>query len=98
MTDGDWLLRARGIARRFGAAQALEPADLDLRAGETVALIGPKHAARLFTAALFDVSPWRRFVVEALWPVRLGAGSSSSGGSDPVKKCQRRARAYSSQG
>jgi ABC-2 type transport system permease protein len=31
------------------------------------------HAVRLFTAALFDVSPWRRLGVEALWLAGLGA-------------------------
>jgi ABC-2 type transport system permease protein len=31
------------------------------------------HAARLFTAALFDASPWRRIAVEAAWLVGLGA-------------------------
>ncbi|MDX6516895.1 MAG: type transport system ATP-binding protein [Gaiellaceae bacterium] len=46
MTDGDWLLRAHGIARRFGAAHALEPTDVELRAGETVALIGPNGAGK----------------------------------------------------
>jgi ABC-2 type transport system permease protein len=31
------------------------------------------HAGRLFTAALFDASPWRRIAVEAAWLVGLGA-------------------------
>jgi ABC-2 type transport system ATP-binding protein len=43
--DG-WLLRTHGIARRFGAATALEPTDLELRPGETVALIGPNGAGK----------------------------------------------------
>jgi ABC-2 type transport system permease protein len=30
------------------------------------------HAARLFTAALFDVSPWRRLGIESAWLVVLG--------------------------
>jgi ABC-2 type transport system ATP-binding protein len=40
------LLRARGIARRFGAQVALEPADVDVRSGETIALIGPNGAGK----------------------------------------------------
>jgi hypothetical protein len=31
------------------------------------------HAYRLFTAALFEVSPWRRLAVEAGWLVALAA-------------------------
>jgi ABC-2 type transport system ATP-binding protein len=40
------LLRARGVARRFGTQVALEPTDLDVRAGETTALIGPNGAGK----------------------------------------------------
>jgi ABC-2 type transport system ATP-binding protein len=40
------LLRARGVARRFGAQVALEPTDLDVYAGETLALIGPNGAGK----------------------------------------------------
>jgi ABC-type multidrug transport system ATPase subunit len=39
-------LRARGVARRFGAHVALEPADLDVPAGQTLALIGPNGAGK----------------------------------------------------
>jgi ABC-type multidrug transport system ATPase subunit len=39
-------LRARGVARRFGAQVALEPTDLDVRRGETLALIGPNGAGK----------------------------------------------------
>jgi ABC-2 type transport system ATP-binding protein len=46
VSDGDWLLRARGLERRFGAAHALEATDIELRAGETVALIGPNGAGK----------------------------------------------------
>jgi ABC-2 type transport system ATP-binding protein len=42
----DTYLRARGVARRFGGHVALEPTDLDVRAGETVALIGPNGAGK----------------------------------------------------
>ncbi len=40
------LLRARGIARRYGAHTALEPVDLELRAAETLALVGPNGAGK----------------------------------------------------
>jgi ABC-2 type transport system ATP-binding protein len=40
------LLRARGVARRFGARIALEPTDFDVYAGETLALIGPNGAGK----------------------------------------------------
>jgi len=40
------LVRARGVARRFGTQVALEPTDLDVRAGETTALIGPNGAGK----------------------------------------------------
>jgi ABC-type multidrug transport system ATPase subunit len=42
----DTVLRARGVARRFGAQVALEPTDLDVRRGETLALIGPNGAGK----------------------------------------------------
>src|SRR5439155_25922480 len=44
LTAPDLFLRARGIARRFGTQVALEPTDLDVRSGETIALIGPNGA------------------------------------------------------
>jgi ABC-2 type transport system ATP-binding protein len=40
------VLRARGVARRFGAQVALEPTDLDVRRGEMLALIGPNGAGK----------------------------------------------------
>jgi ABC-type multidrug transport system ATPase subunit len=39
-------LRARGVARRFGTQVALEPSDLDVRAGEALALVGPNGAGK----------------------------------------------------
>jgi ABC-type branched-subunit amino acid transport system ATPase component len=36
----DPYLRARGVARRFGSQVALEPTDIDVLAGESLALIG----------------------------------------------------------
>jgi ABC-2 type transport system ATP-binding protein len=43
---GEPLLRARGVARRFGSYVALEPTDLEVRAGETLALVGPNGAGK----------------------------------------------------
>ena len=40
------LLRARGVARRYGSQVALEPTDIDVCAGEAVALIGPNGAGK----------------------------------------------------
>jgi len=42
----DAFLRARRVARRFGSQVALEPTDIDVRAGETLALIGPNGAGK----------------------------------------------------
>jgi ABC-2 type transport system ATP-binding protein len=39
-------LRARGVARRFGAQVALEPTDLDVAPGEALALVGPNGAGK----------------------------------------------------
>jgi ABC-2 type transport system ATP-binding protein len=39
-------LCARGVARRFGSQVALEPTDLDVLAGESLALIGPNGAGK----------------------------------------------------
>ena len=40
------VLRARGVARRFGPRRALRPIDLDLARGETIALVGPNGAGK----------------------------------------------------
>jgi len=40
------LLSARGVSRRFGDHVALEPADVEVRAGEILALIGPNGAGK----------------------------------------------------
>jgi ABC-2 type transport system ATP-binding protein len=42
----DAFLRARGVARRFGAQVALEPTDLDVVPSEALALIGPNGAGK----------------------------------------------------
>ena len=40
------LLTALGVSRRFGGRTALEPCDLELFAGETLALVGPNGAGK----------------------------------------------------
>jgi ABC-type multidrug transport system ATPase subunit len=40
------LVRAEGIAKRFGPRLALAPLDFELRRGETVALVGPNGAGK----------------------------------------------------
>ena len=46
MSAAEPFLRARGVARRFGAQVALEPTDIDVRRGEALALIGPNGAGK----------------------------------------------------
>jgi ABC-2 type transport system ATP-binding protein len=46
------VLRARKIARRFGAQVALEPTEVDVNAGEALALIGPNGAGKSTLLAL----------------------------------------------
>jgi ABC-type multidrug transport system ATPase subunit len=40
------LLRALGVARRYGDVEALAPTDLELGEGETIALVGPNGAGK----------------------------------------------------
>jgi len=40
------LLRAVGVARRYGDVEALAPTDVELASGETVALVGPNGAGK----------------------------------------------------
>jgi ABC-type multidrug transport system ATPase subunit len=46
LSPGDPFLRAHGVARSFGAHVALEPTDLDVSGGETLALIGANGAGK----------------------------------------------------
>jgi ABC-2 type transport system ATP-binding protein len=69
----DALLRARGVARRFGAQVALEPTDIDVCAGEALALIGPNGAGKstllAILAGALEPSAGR---VERVGGVRVG--------------------------
>src|SRR5690242_10062658 len=46
MTTTATLLRAQAVARRYGDLEALAPTDLELAAGESVALVGPNGAGK----------------------------------------------------
>ena len=46
------LVRALAVARRYGAVAALAPTDVELVAGETVALVGPNGAGKSTLLAL----------------------------------------------
>ena len=50
--SGATALTASGVSRRYGPRVALEPTDLDLRAGETVVLLGPNGAGKSTLLAL----------------------------------------------
>jgi D-xylose transport system ATP-binding protein len=44
--DGDGLLALHGVGKRFGAVQALDGVDFELRAGEVVGLVGDNGAGK----------------------------------------------------
>jgi ABC-2 type transport system ATP-binding protein len=46
------LLMARGVSRRFGSELALAPTDLEVRAGDVLALVGPNGAGKSTMLAL----------------------------------------------
>jgi ABC-2 type transport system ATP-binding protein len=73
LTASEPLLRARGIARRFGAQVALEPTDVDVSAGEAIALIGPNGAGKstLLSMLAGSLEP-SAGVVERVDGVRVG--------------------------
>jgi ABC-type multidrug transport system ATPase subunit len=49
---GRVLLAARGVSRRFGSHVALTPTDVDVAAGEVLALVGPNGAGKSTLLAL----------------------------------------------
>jgi ABC-2 type transport system ATP-binding protein len=67
------LLAARGVSRRFGAQVALAPTDLDVRAGDVLALVGPNGAGKSTMLALLAgaLDPTTG-TVERLGGVRVG--------------------------
>jgi ABC-2 type transport system ATP-binding protein len=50
--EGRLLLAARGVSRRFGSHLALAPTDIDVSAGEVLALVGPNGAGKSTLLAL----------------------------------------------
>ena len=46
MTAASWLIRARGVVKRYGASVALNGMDLDVAPGELFGLIGPDGAGK----------------------------------------------------
>jgi len=49
---GNVLVRSLAVARRYGEVEALAPTDVELLAGETVALVGPNGAGKSTLLAL----------------------------------------------
>lgn len=68
------LLAARRVARRFGTHVALRPLDLEVRAGELVAVIGPNGAGKSTLVAILAgaLDPSEGRVEAATPPPRVG--------------------------
>jgi D-xylose transport system ATP-binding protein len=75
------LLRLRGVTKRFGAVQALADVDLDVHAGEVVALVGDNGAGKsTLIKAISGVSPADEGTIE--WSghnVKIGAPGDATG-------------------
>jgi ABC-2 type transport system ATP-binding protein len=71
---GELLLAGRGIGRRYGARVALEPLDVEVRAGETTVLVGPNGAGKSTLLALLAgaVTPSAGAVATALPATAIG--------------------------
>jgi ABC-2 type transport system ATP-binding protein len=67
-------LTARGVTRRYGSRIALQPTDLDVRAGEIVVLLGPNGAGKSTLLALLAgaLPPTAGEVVTTLAPGAIG--------------------------
>ena len=52
MSGGQPVLAARAVSRRYGRRTALAPTDLEVREGETLALVGPNGAGKSTLLAL----------------------------------------------
>ena len=50
--EGEVLLASRRVSRRFGSELALAPTDLEVRAGDVLALVGPNGAGKSTMLAL----------------------------------------------
>ncbi len=72
------VLRARGLMRRFGPLTALHPLDVDVSAGETLAVLGPNGAGK---------STLLRMVAGLARP---SSGEVSVGGSNGQRAAHRR--------
>jgi ABC-2 type transport system ATP-binding protein len=74
VTDPPVLLSARGVERRFGRRAALLPTDLELRAGELVALVGPNGAGKSTLLAVLAgaLRPSGGRIEEATPPALIG--------------------------
>jgi ABC-2 type transport system ATP-binding protein len=68
------VLAARGVARRYGHHVALAPTTLDVRTGETLALVGPNGAGKSTLLGILAgaLEPSEGYVVTAEPPPRIG--------------------------
>ncbi|MGH7675970.1 MAG: ATP-binding cassette domain-containing protein, partial [Gemmatimonadales bacterium] len=66
------MITLRGASKRFGARTALEPFDLDVAAGEVVALVGPNGAGKSTALRILAGT------------IRPSSGGAAIGGRDVV--------------